>query len=177
MYFLTLWRKVAVSCFYGLETPCLPPSPPPLSAAWWKWTLIPDNQPLLVIRVFTHWWRPNCRVICHYIVMESPNQKSLERAASLRGLMHPGCWEPLETPAALIFWRTHNTICCLFSLLSFLFFSFCFETATLLHQHLLILSVKSERLRTWSTAWFSPFAGRLWSNRQTQQEEALRCWR
>lgn len=141
MHLLTWRRRVAISCLYGLQTPpATTPTPadhapseaaapPPLSAAWWKWTFIPDNQPLLVIRVFTLWWRPNCRVICHYIVMESPNQKSLERDSL-----------PPRTDASWILRAIRDTLkitgcfnlplharpLCAASLFMFLFFSFSF---------------------------------------------------
>lgn len=194
MYLFPLWRTVAISCSLDLEQPACPPAPlrpaahpvseaaapPPLSVAWWKWTFIPDNQPLLIIRVFTLWWRPNCRVICHYIVMESPNQKSLERDS-----------RPPRTDASWMLRAIRDTlkITGCFNLLlhaqhfrlplypPFFSSSFFPETAAFVHPHLLISSVKSERLRTWGAARFPPFAQRLWSNTQTQQDEALWCWR
>lgn len=99
------WLFLVYMDFNPPPPPPVPTPPPrlqprlPLSAAWWKWTFIPDNQPLLVIRVFTLWWRPNCRVICHYIVMESPNQKSLERDSL-----------PPRTDASWILWAIRDTL-------------------------------------------------------------------
>lgn len=62
---------------------------PVLSGVWWKSTFIQNKQPVLVITVFTLWWRQNWRMICHYIVMESRKPKRLSREKPRRrGQMH-----------------------------------------------------------------------------------------
>lgn len=113
--------------------------------------------------------------------MESPNQKSLERDS-----------RPPRTDASWILRAIRDTlkITGCFNLplharrytlhLYSCFFSFLFlfsKTGACAHPHLFISSVKSERVRAWGAARLPPFARRLWSNRQTQQDEALWCWR
>lgn len=81
----SLWRRstAVLPCRFidkcgmcsKLSATCSIPVSPLLSGAWWKSTFIQNKQPLLVITVFTLWWRRNCRVICHYIVMESQTPK------------------------------------------------------------------------------------------------------